>query len=78
MIIPVPRQKIKEVFYMSELCLSLYKIRALVKCLDDALTDALVDNPGEAGERAVCLVDLLVEHMEMTVRMMEDQERGAA
>ena len=53
---------------MSEIYLSLCKIRALVGC----------DNPSEAGERALCLVDLLAEHMEAIVRMMEDQERGAA
>lgn len=63
---------------MSEIYLSLCKIRALVGCMDDALTDALTDNPSEAGERALCLVDLLAEHMEAIVRMMEDQERGAA
>ena len=70
--------KVKEEFDMSELCLSLCKVRALVSCLDDAITSAITDNPGEAGERALCLVDLLVEHMEAIVRMTEDQERGAA
>lgn len=63
---------------MSEIYLSLCKVRALVGCLDDAITNALTDNPSEAGERALCLVDLLVEHMDMIDRMMEDQERGAA
>lgn len=63
---------------MSEIYLSLCKVRALVGCMDDVLTEALTDNPSEAGERALCLVDLLSQQMEAIVRMMEDQERGAA
>ena len=56
---------------MSEICLSLCKVRALVGCMDDVLTEALMNNTSEAGERALCLVDLLVEHVDAIVRMME-------
>lgn len=63
---------------MSEIYLSLCKVRALVSCMDDALTEALTDNPSEPGDRAVCLVDLLLEQVDAMARMMEGQERGAA
>lgn len=58
--------------------LELYKIQAIVNCLDDAITSAVTYTPSDAGDQAICLVDLLVEHMEAIVRMTEDQERGAA
>lgn len=77
-IIPAPRQKIKEVFEMSEIYLNLCRVRALVGCLDDAITNTVSGSPSEAGERAICLVDLLVEQVDAMAHMMEDQGRGAA
>ncbi|MCI8330428.1 MAG: hypothetical protein HFG02_12810 [Oscillibacter sp.] len=63
---------------MSEIYLSLCKVRALVGCLDDAITNTVSGSPSEAGERAICLVDLLVEQVDAMAHMMEDQGRGAA
>ena len=65
-------------FEMSEIYLSLCKVRALVGCLDDASTNTVSGSPSEAGERAICLVDLLVEQVDAMAHMMEDQGRGAA
>lgn len=63
---------------MSELCLSLCKVQALVNCLDDAITNAVTYNPSEAGERAVCLLDLLQEHLDKLAADVEHSGRGAA
>lgn len=58
--------------------LELNKIQAIVNCLDDAITNAVTYNPSEAGERAVCLLDLLQEHLNKLVADVEHSGRGAA
>ena len=58
--------------------LELCKIQAIVNCLDDALTNAVTYTPSEAGERAVCLLDLLQEHLDKLAAGVEHSGRGAA
>ena len=61
-----------------ELPFELEKIRALVNCLDDAITNAVTGNPNEAGDQALCLVDLLQQHIDALIDSADSLEVGAA
>lgn len=63
---------------LSAIAFELCKIQAIAKCLDDAITGAVEFNPSEAGERAVCLVDLLREHLDKLVADVDHSGEGAA
>lgn len=58
--------------------LELCKIQAIVNCLDDAITSAVTYTPSDAGDQAICLVDLLQEHLDKLVATAEHPGRGAA
>lgn len=58
--------------------LELCKIQAIVNCLDDAITNAVTYTPSDAGDQAICLVDLLQEHLDKLVASAEHSGRGAA
>lgn len=58
--------------------LELCKIQAIVNCLDDAITNAVTYNPSDAGDQAICLVDLLQEHLDKLAAGVEHSGRGAA
>lgn len=60
------------------LTLELCKIQAIASCLDDAITNAMTYNPSEAGDRAVCLLDLLREHLDKLLDGVEHPGRDAA
>lgn len=61
-----------------ELSFELEKIRAIVNCLDDAITNAVTYSPSEAGNQALCLVDLLQERMDALIDSAANLEGGAA
>lgn len=63
---------------MNDLSLELSKIQAIVKCLDDAITSAVTYDPSEAGDRAICLVDLLQQHIDALIDSADSLEVGAA
>lgn len=58
--------------------LELCKIQAIVNCLDDAITSAVTYTPSDAGDQAICLVDLLQEHLDKLVATAEHSGRDAA
>lgn len=58
--------------------LELCKIQAIVNCLDDAITNAVTYTPSEAGERVVCLLDLLQEHLDKLAAGVDHSGEGAA
>lgn len=62
----------------SELPFELEKIRAIVNFLDDAITNAVTYSPSEAGDQALCLVDLLQEHMDALMASVEGAGRNVA
>lgn len=55
-----------------ELSFELEKIRVLVNCLDDAITNAVTGTPSEAGDQALCLVDLLQQHIDALIAGAEN------
>lgn len=61
-----------------KLQLELIKVRALVNCLDDAITNAVTYDPSEAGDQALCLVDLLQQHIDALIDSADSPEVGAA
>lgn len=63
-----------DTFAMVEL--ELCKLQTLAHCLDDAITGAVNHNSSEAGERAVCLVDLLQEHIDKLAADVEYSGEG--
>lgn len=60
-----------------ELSFELEKIRAIVNCLDDAITNAVSYSPSEAGDQALCLVDLLQQHIDALIDSTDSLEVGA-
>lgn len=62
----------------SELPFELEKIRAIVNCLDDAVTNAVTYSPSEAGDQALYLVDLLRDHMDALMASVEGAGRNVA
>lgn len=60
------------------LTLELCKIQAIASCLDDAITAAVTYTPSEAGDQAVCLIDLLQEHLGKLLDSAEHSGRDAA
>lgn len=61
-----------------ELSFELEKIRVLVNCLDDAITNAVTYDPSEAGDQALCLADLLQQHIDALIDSADSLEVGAA
>lgn len=60
-----------------ELPFELEKIRAIVNCLDGAITNAVSYSPSEAGDQALCLVDLLQQHIDALIDSTDSLEVGA-
>lgn len=61
----------------SEFQFELFKVQTLVDCLDDKITAAVTNNPSEAGEQAIFLIDFLQEYMDSLIANAEHFERSA-
>ena len=60
-----------------EISVELYKLKALVSCLEDKLVKADI-TMDETGENVFCLVDLLQEHIDVLIDRAGNVKEGAA
>ena len=60
-----------------EMSVELYKLKALVSCLEDKLVKADI-TMDEKGENVFCLVDLLQEHIDALIARAGNVKEGAA